>query len=283
LEVLRDGTPLKGEPLTSTLKAGDEFSPVLNAFSITSAAAGKYEVRATLVQGEKSAVKTGEFVLVGEGEHIASGAIASTGDAPIAVDPPGLAAAEETADRPAREELDGILADARKNALDYGDKLPNLICRETTQRLYDTTGKGDWSFEDTSVEMLTYVNHQESRTLIGIDTAPKMSDIGINMSSSGEFGMALTNIFKPESKAKFTWKETDTLRGEPAEVFDYRVEEENSPFVLNAPPAAVVHVAYHGRIYIDQATHGVKSLTMITDEQPKKFTIHKAAIRVDYD
>jgi hypothetical protein len=47
--------------------------------------------------------------------------------------------------------------------------------------------------------------------------------------------------------------------------------------------AHLAKVSYHGRIYIDQASHEVKSLTMITDEQPKKFPIRKAAIRVDYD
>jgi len=80
----------------------------------------------------------------------------------------------------------------------------------------------------------------------------------------------------------FTWKETDTLRGEPAEVFDYRVEQQYSNFLLNTSEGTA-KVSYHGRIYIDQASHEVKSLTMITDEQPKKFPIRKAAIRMDYD
>jgi VWFA-related protein len=280
LEVLRDGAPLKGAPLTSTLKAGDEFSPVLTAFSISSAANGKYEVRATLIQDEKSAEKTGEFVLTGEGKHIAPGGTASTDDAVTAVDQPGLTAAQQPADRPTQEELDRILADARKNALAYADALPNLICQQTTQR-YDAKWNGDWWHKDTIVEVLSYVNHKESRILVGDLTAGEMS--GTRISSTGEFGEALTNIFKPESKAKFTWREADTLRGEPAEVFDYRVEQENSPFVLNALPEAVANVAYHGRIYIDQATHGVMRITIITDEQPKKFPIRKAAIRVDYD
>lgn len=282
LEVLRNGEPLKGEPLTSTLKAGDEYCEVLNAFSVTSAADGKYEVRVTLVQGEKSAEKTAEFVLTGEDEHIAGGGAARTGDAPIAVDPPGLATAEQPTDRPTQEELDRILADARKNALDYADALPNLICRQTTQRLYDPSGKGDWRLEDTYFELLTYLNHEENRTLVGATTTGEMPDRRTNMFSTGQFGASLADIFRPESKAMFTWKETGTLRGEPAEVFDYRVEQQNSAFLLNAPEG-VAKVSYHGRIYIDRASHGVKSITIITDEQPKRFTIRKAAIRVDYD
>jgi VWFA-related protein len=283
LEVLHDGAPLKGEPLTSTLKPGNEFSPMLTTFSITSAADGKYQVRATLIQGEKSAEKTDEFVLSREGEQTAGGVGTPASDAPVAVDPPQLAAAEQATDRPTQEELDQVLADARKNALDYADALPNLICRQTTQELYDATGKEDWTLGDTIVEVLTYVNHKETRTLVDEKPTQQMANIGSNMSSSGEFGAALTNIFKPESKAKFTWRETGTLRGEPTEVFEYRVEQENSPLQLNAYPVAVANVGYHGRIYIERATRGVKSLTIITDEQSKKFPIRKAAIRVDYD
>jgi hypothetical protein len=251
-------------------------------FSISSAANGKYEVRATLTQGEKSAKKSGDFLLLGEGGQLDSGGTAPGGDAPIAVDPPGLATAEQTADRPSQEELDRILVGARENALDYADALPNLICRETTQRLYDQTGKGDWRLEDTYFELLIFLNHEEDRTLVGARTTEEMPERRTDMFSTGQFGMSLTGIFRSESKAMFTWKETGTLRGEPAEVFDYRVEQQNSNFLLNASGGAA-KVSYHGRIYIDQASHEVKSLTMITDEQPNKFPIRKAAIRVDYD
>lgn len=280
LEVLRDGRPMKGEPPAAALKAGDEFSQVLQVFSIRSAAGGKYEVRATLTQGEKSVEKTEEFVLAGEEGLTARNGAEPAGDPAVADDAPEIAPAGQAIERPTQEELDGILADARTHALDYGDALPNLICQETTQR-YDAMGNGDWRLKDTSVEMLTYLNHKESRTLVGQQTLGEVSEIGV--SSSGEFGAALTNIFKPESKAQFAWKETSMLHGEPAEVFDYRVEQQNSPFMLNALPEAAAHVAYHGRIYIDRATHGVKSLTVITDEQPKKFPIRRAAIRIDYD
>jgi hypothetical protein len=102
------------------------------------------------------------------------------------------------------------------------------------------------------------------------------------MISTGEFGVALGNIFMPSSKAVFTWKETAMLRGEAAEVFDYRIEKENSLFWLTVPTASI-KLGYHGRVYIDRTTHGVLSITTITDDAPKRFPIRKAAVRVDYD
>jgi hypothetical protein len=66
------------------------------------------------------------------------------------------------------------------------------------------------------------------------------------------------------------------------EVLEYRIAQENAPFVLTASNVSA-KVGYHGSIYIDRATHGVMSITMITDEVPKKFPILKTAILVNYD
>jgi hypothetical protein len=134
--------------------------------------------------------------------------------------------------------------------------------------------------------MLTYVNHRESRTVVGGEQYNLKKDektlSQIGMISTGEFGVALGNIFMPSSKAVFTWKETAMLRGEAAEVFDYRIEKENSLFWLTVPTASI-KLGYHGRVYIDRTTHGVLSITTITDDAPKRFPIRKAAVRVDYD
>jgi len=283
LDVLRDGVPLKGKPLTSTIKAGAEIEPVMESFAISSAADGDYEVRATLTQGGKSAQASGEFALTGAEHQVAS---TGTVDAPLGVDPPGLSATEQTANHPAPEELEQILQDARKNALGYGDVLPNLICQQMTSRSIDPRGNGDWQLKDKIVEMLTYVNRRETRTVVSSEENNLKKDVKtvseIGMISTGEFGVALSNIFMPSSKAVFTWKETTVLRGEPAEVFDYRIEKENSLFWLTAPESSV-KLGYHGQVYIDRTTHGVLSATTITDNAPKRFPIRKAAVRVDYD
>ena len=204
----------------------------------------------------------------------------------VAVRPEVAHALALGASHPAPEELERILADASRNALEYGDVLPNLICQQTTTRLTDAHGNGNWQLKDKMVEVLTYVDRRESRTVLAgeVNNQKKdeksMSEFGII--STGEFGAALNNIFKASSKAVFTWKQTGMLRGEAAEIFDYRIEQVNSSFALTAPMAAT-KVGYHGRVYIDRTTHAVRSITIITNEVPKKFPIRKAAVRVDYD
>jgi len=286
LEVLRDGVSLKGEPLTTTLKAGTEFTSVLKGFAISAATDGKYEIRATLTQGGKSAETTGTFELTGEEVRMASGGASAATEPPLAVNPPGFEASEQTVGRSTPEQLSLILADVRKNALAYGDSVPNLICQQTTTRLIYARGTGDWKQKDSIVEVLTYMNHEEDRTVVGgeknqvQESTKNLSEKG--MTSSGEFGLALSNIFKPESKAEFTWKDPGFLHGEVEEVLDYRIAQENAPFFLNASNVSA-KVGYHGSMYIDRATHGVMSITMITDDVPKKFPILKTSILVNYD
>jgi hypothetical protein len=283
LEVSHNGVQLKGKPLTATLKAGTESSSVLESFAISSAEEGEYEVRATLNQGGKIAETEGRFTLTGSASQIAS---AGSGAAPLRLDPPGLETAAHAVDLPGPEEIDRILTDVQKNALNYGDSLPNLICQQNTNRFIDVRGDGDWRPMDSIVEVLTYVDHRESRTVVGGEKNNLKEDpehvLELGMVSTGEFGLALSNLFKPESKAEFTWKETGTLHGEGVEVFDYRVEQATSSFSLTVPENSV-KVGYHGEVYIDRSTHGVKSITMIADGVPKKFPIRSAAVRVDYD
>lgn len=283
LTVLHEGTPLKGKPLTESLKATDELVPVVKSFAINSAADGLYEVRATFTQGGKTTTSSREFTLTGEGKHeVAS---ANAGTLPD-IDPPGLTAEERAEDGTTPEEAEQILADVRRNALDYSDTLPNLICQQVTTRYTDPRGNGNWDLKDRIVEVLTYVDHRESRTTVAGEVNHQKKDernmSHAGMISTGEFGVALSNIFTPASKAAFTRKGTSMLRGEPVESFDYRIEQANSQFALTVPTESA-KVGYHGRVYVDRSTRGVRSITIIADDVPKKFPIRSAAVRVDYD
>lgn len=284
LTVLHDGMPLKGKPLTESLKAGDELVPVVKSFAISSAADGRYEVRATLTHGGKTTTSSREFTLTGEGNREIASANAA-GTLPD-IDPPGLTAEERAEDGTTPEEAEQILTDVRRNALDYSDTLPNLICQQVTTRYTDSRGSGNWDLKDRIVEVLTYVDHRESRTTVAGEVNHQKKDertmSHAGMISTGEFGVALSNIFSPASKAAFTRKGTIMLRGEPVESFDYRIEQANSQFALTVPGESA-KVGYHGRVYVDRSTRGVRSITIIADDVPNKFPIRSAAVRVDYD
>jgi hypothetical protein len=103
------------------------------------------------------------------------------------------------------------------------------------------------------------------------------------MLSAGEFGVALSGLFRPASKADFTWKKTGVLGDETVQVFDYRVARENSTFNLRVSSVDVITVGYHGQVFIDSATRNVRRVTQVVDDVPKKYPIHATSVSVDYD
>jgi hypothetical protein len=67
------------------------------------------------------------------------------------------------------------------------------------------------------------------------------------------------------------------------QVFDYRVEKENSSFSIEGSNGLAPIVSFHGRVYVDPGTHSVRRVTLVADELPKDFPTRASAITVDYD
>jgi hypothetical protein len=103
------------------------------------------------------------------------------------------------------------------------------------------------------------------------------------MFTAGELGGVLRGVFQPSSKADFQWKETDSLGGGTVQVFSFRVAKENSAWGISAANGLQVMVGYHGLVYIDSSTHGVRRITLVADDFPKDFSVHAMTIAVDYD
>ncbi len=189
--------------------------------------------------------------------------------------------------RPEPDELKSILADAAQYATGYVDALPNFMCQKVTTRLEDPHGAGAWKQQDKIVEMLTNLNHQENRKLLQIDkvrsrTHEAAADTYTGLLSFGEFGQALALIFKTSSKANFEWKETAALGDLTVQVFDYRVAKKDSSFNLRSSGEDVTAVGFHGQVFIDTATRGVRRLTMTADDAPSSFPLRSTSISVDY-
>jgi len=181
-----------------------------------------------------------------------------------------------------------MIAAARKRAVEYSKTLPNFLCIEVTNRSVDSSGNGRWKHRDSIAELLSYRDNAESRTTLEINgkrSSLKRADMDSSWPLSvGEFGAILNLVFQPTSKTTFEWKETASLGDGSAavQVLSYRVDRANANIVLSQGNDEAA-VGFHGLVYIDMATNGVRRVTLQADGLPHSFAVRAASMTVDYD
>jgi VWFA-related protein len=290
IHVLRDNKLLGGAPMIANQDGGSEFSSYLIRFSIDPPVDGQYEVKVILSQGGKTAQAGATFTLAGFQPNSANAAdpdLPALGTMAHPAGPLVISFPVNPIQPPPPDELQSILADARHYALDYRSSLPNYMCKQITNRSVDPSGSMRWKHIDTLTERLTYLNNVEDRTLVEVEANGYKSNTYFidtkGMLSTGEFGVVLSGLFLPKSKAEFTWAKTGMLGGETVQVLDYRVARENSTLNLRSSSNEVITVGYHGQVFIDSATRSVRRITQEADDVPNKCLIHATSVSVDYD
>ena len=299
MQVLRNDELLGQVPLQIPKQQGDAF-PYLASLRTGGLPAGNYDVRVSLSQGERIIERDRVFSIAGP--QLANAALGKTAAPEDATDVADFLGGKaditptkrqplvitplptDSVGRPPNEELDAIIAGARKQALNYSAKLPNFLCVEVTDRSIDPAGNGRWRPKDSFGELLRYVDNQETRRTLEMNGHPS-SETRTDMNgplSVGEFGHLLSLVFQPSSQAEFHWKETDALASGTVQVFEYRVNRKHEAIELT-DSGGKVYAAFHGLAYIDGSTFGVRRITMEADDVPPNFSIHAAGISVDYD
>lgn len=310
MEVLKSNEQMAQLPLQLRKTTGPASIPYMASIQSTSLSSGDYEVIERLIQGGKTAehavafrIEGPEWASVSAPEN-ATGSTKSPSDDTKAATTSGVESAGADGytgrhlvitalpagevNAPSAEQLEAIVADARKRALDYGVTLPNFICVEVTNRSVDQSGNGIWKHRDSLAELLTYHDSQESRTTLEVNgkrSSLKRSDLNSTWPISvGEFGALLKLVFAPSSRTQFEWKEAATLGDGTGtvQVLSYRVAHENATINLSQGNNSI-GVGFHGLVYIDSATSGIRRITLEADGLPRTFSMHAAAMTVDYD
>jgi hypothetical protein len=104
--------------------------------------------------------------------------------------------------------------------------------------------------------------------------------------SNGEFGSLLQWIFDPDSATQFHWEHWTNLRGRPALVFSYHIDQPHSRYTLNWNRA---WKNYHttsemrGAVYIDRETGQVMRFSAEAAGLPANFPVLRTPSVVDYD
>ena len=295
MQVIRNGKAGRRVPLPLKKSAAGESVPYLATFP-SSLSPGFYQVKATLTQGGRSAEQSIAFTVMGNGATMAA-ANEGTGDvnvqAATEVDPQlgghlSITVPTNPIPPPTPEEVNALISDARSQAVNYAESLPNFLCLEVTNRSIDINGTGDWRHRDTIEELLRYQDKHETRSTLEVNGEANNADreamlVKKSAFSGGELGGVLRAVFDPKAQAEFKWKETDTLGNGTVQVFLYHVPVDSSEFMITGSNDLQIKVAFHGLVFIDTATHSVRRVTLIAEDIPKEFPTHSTAMAVDYD
>jgi VWFA-related protein len=304
ITLLRDGERVGESPLP--LRAGEAAAgvPYLASFAANSLPPGNYEAVETLRQGKATAEKRLAFRIAGP--ELASAANSTTlGTRPATADiPRPISGALESKEagkssplvistlppaaviRPSPEALREMIGRARKYALTYSRALPNFLCIEVTKRSVDSSGRGEWKMRDSFAEMLRYDGHEESRTLLEWN-GQRMGGQHPTLDSAlpvsvGQFEGVLNVVFQPASKTSFEWQGAALLGSDAVQVLRYAVSGAYASMALRES-GRVVNVGFHGAIYVDAATGGIRKITLEADDIPRNFPIRGAGMTVEYD
>jgi len=180
-----------------------------------------------------------------------------------------------------------ILAEITETARNYVQSLPNFICLQVTRRYADSAGKENYRLLDTIAERLSYFEHKEDYKVISMNGIPvtnmKHDQLRTGVTSSGEFGSMLADIFDPESETDFTWERWATLRGRRMYVYNYRILQSHSRYsISHLESGRTIIAGYHGLIYADRDTGMVMRIKMDCD-MPPDFPIQSVSLDLNYD
>jgi len=193
---------------------------------------------------------------------------------------------------PSDDEQRRIIAEARRNALEYTQQLPDFLCLQITRRYIDPSGlEMDWLKYDELKTRVSYVEGSENYELVSVNNQvaeQPMEKVG-GATSTGEFGSLLRELFTPATGTKFSWARHSLLRGRPVYVFNFQVSRAGSRWRLtySAGPdgsmAQEIVTAYSGLVYVDKETERTLRIAMQAEDIPSTFPIQKASTRLDYD
>lgn len=154
---------------------------------------------------------------------------------------------------PYQRPSDPVLAMAIEANQEFDANLPNFLCNQFMTRSESRNLGKKWEEQDVVEAEVLIVDGRDEYRDIKIDGKPTgvkdLSQIGGTW-SMGEYSAVAANLFDPASRAQFTAEAPDTIGGRAARVYSYKIEQENSRWMLNVDGRKYTP-AHNGKVWID--------------------------------
>ena len=186
-----------------------------------------------------------------------------------------------------------LLERARKATLGASETMPDYLVKQNIIRSHAYGQSKNWAaYDRLSIAVSYRQSAGEDYKLLTVNGIPATEDQNYGMKlggtiSTGEYVTALTELFKPESRAEFTPIDTDTLRGHRTIIYEYEVKKQFSHQSLGWGEGGSIRQqtisGYRGHIWIDRETYRVLRLEDVSTEIDPGFPITAASKVIDYD
>ena len=186
-----------------------------------------------------------------------------------------------------------LLARTRKATLGAAETMPDYLVKQQIIRSHAYGQSKNWAVYDRLSIAVSYRQTAgEDYKLLSVNGMPAAQDQAYGMKlggtiSTGEYVSALSDLFRPESRAEFNMVDTDTLRGRRTIVYEYEVKKEFSHWILGWGEGGSLRqqtiAGYRGRLWIDRENNRVLRLEEISTEIDPGFPITATNTMIDYD
>jgi hypothetical protein len=186
-----------------------------------------------------------------------------------------------------------LLAQARKATLGAAETMPDYLVKQQIIRSHAYGQSKNWAVYDRLSIAVSYRQTAgEDYKLLSVNGMPVAEDQRYGMKlggtiSTGEYVTALSDLFRPDSRAEFNMVDTDMLRGRRTIVYEYEVKKEFSHQTLGWGEGGSLKQqtvsGYRGRIWVDRENNRVLRLEEISTEIDPSFPITAASTIIDYE
>lgn len=174
-----------------------------------------------------------------------------------------------------------LIERARYAAFQFSQKLPNFICQEYVAR-YAQRGEDKRPLDIVQADVVYENGHESYRNVrVGGRTTDKGMMEMSGSRSTGEFASMLLDLFSSNTDAQFQAGGRTVISGSIAQVYDFRVKQENSHWHVEAE-SKNIRPAYKGSVWVDPATARVLRIEIEATDLPPDFPMDRIESAVDY-
>lgn len=190
-----------------------------------------------------------------------------------------------TQDAPSADEQAAIIQHMRTYADAYRSSLPDFICLQQTTHFESGYRREHWHKGDIVLAQLSSVNGQEHQQIEQINNRPvtfRVPQWRWHLTTEGEFGADLTQMFAPGSDTHFEWNRWTTVAGRRLAVFGFSIDQQHSTKKLTRMGVSAI-IPYRGEVWGDPQTGEVWHVMHDSVDIPAELDTAEIQTTVDYD